>query len=222
MNNRHVTFAASDELYTYPRTPPSTSSSSSSLPSSPGPLTPPTINKYAYGTRPLPILNAPLDAPAPGGVYTANQALALYTAAAIDLAIDPFVTKLPPSLNAATLALPATHPALPKLLVQCRHLPWELTIEPSSQKQPFVTVGDFLKKLYEQLCMPVTAQELERVPADKRRAIRDAHRRRCKEVRGAKDVERRVDFLMEHRRFAGLSPPDDSGVAWRLSAKRPT
>ncbi|KAF8879366.1 hypothetical protein BD779DRAFT_1422667, partial [Infundibulicybe gibba] len=116
---------------------------------------------------------------------------------------------LPPSI----LGEAATIPSLHSIFIKCELLPWTISILPSSQT--FVTVADVLGGLYRALRTPVLPAEFKRAtPLDQTR-ITDAFYLRFEKLSGPqRDLEyqkgaKRIDFLMERRRFVGLSPLKD-------------
>ncbi|KAF4567336.1 hypothetical protein EYR40_006334 [Pleurotus pulmonarius] len=231
-NDRHVHFAAENDHYIYPTTP-SPSYSQSSLPSSPGLMTPPPIHAmpapptpYPFQPRPLPSLSpetTALYAPQPMPIVI-HPALDRPSAIGFDLRIDPFPTKVVRDLAPTELAKPATSPPLPQLRLKCKLLPWIIVVRPSSPKpNAFVTVSDVLAGTYTQLCEAVKQGEFGRVRGvDEMNAIRDAWQKRCHEVRGAVDVERRIDFLMNNTMFKGLSATEEAPDVLRLSVSPPS
>ncbi|TFY63875.1 hypothetical protein EVJ58_g2983 [Rhodofomes roseus] len=116
----------------------------------------------------------------------------------------------PSPLNPALLAEPATHPGLPSLTIICDMLPWSITITPS--RTHFVSVGDVLHALYRMLRLAVTETEVGVLPPDTRVRVHSAFHARHKMLPDARSRAeekqkgvKRVDFLMDLRRFAGLS-----------------
>ncbi|KAH9916022.1 uncharacterized protein B0H18DRAFT_1087395 [Fomitopsis serialis] len=201
---------------------PSPVHSDASLPSSVGIVTPPQF-AYAQLSPKFPSQYVP-SPPSPFGSlpYVAGHVMihpvlaAPHTALAWDLLLAPSTASIPgayttPSpLNPALLAEPATHPGLPSLTIICDLLPWSITITPT--RSHVVSVGDVLHALYRMLRIAVSQTELGVLPPDtltrvhgafhtRHKMLPDARSRAEEKQKGVK----RVDFLMDLRRFAGLS-----------------
>jgi len=202
---------------------PSPTFSNASLLSSPGPSTPPQflISPHRSPLKYQPYQPYVPDSPASFGSlpYVSGQVrihptlVAPHTPLAWDLMQPPqtahFAGTVPP-LNTALLSETATHPALPALTLICDLLPWSITVTPASGS--FVTVGDVLHVLYRTLRLSVSETELRCLHPDgqmrvhaafhtRHKLIADERLRKEEKAKGVK----RVDFLMEARRFAGLS-----------------
>lgn len=204
---------------------PSPALSNASLPSSDGPGTPPDHLQALYAS---PLKQQPflVDSPASlasfgslpyvSGPVRVHPALASPNAQlAWDMAQPSSTAYLfgtAPPLNSALLNQPATYPALPTLTLICDMLPWSITVTPSAGRSALVTLGDVLHALYRTLRLPVSEVELSILPPDgqarvhaayfaRHKLIADERLRKEEHAKGIK----RVDFLMEFRRFAGLS-----------------
>ncbi|KAH9836128.1 uncharacterized protein C8Q71DRAFT_760742 [Rhodofomes roseus] len=193
-----------------------------SLPSSVGIITPPQL-AYAQLSPKYPLQYVPGSPSSFGSLpYVAGHVMihpvlaAPRTALAWDLILPPSAANVPttygsPSpLNPALLAEPATHPGLPSLTIICDMLPWSITITPS--RTHFVSVGDVLHALYRMLRLAVTETEVGVLPPDTRVRVHSAFHARHKMLPDARSRAeekqkgvKRVDFLMDLRRFAGLS-----------------
>lgn len=201
---------------------PSPARSDTSLPSSAGLVTPPQFAfaplspKYSpqfVPGSPLPFGSFPYVA---GHVMIHPSLAAPLTALSWDLITSPSAATVPtppgsPSpLHPSLLAEPATHPSLPSLTVICDMLPWSVVITPA--RTHFVTVSDVLYALYRMLRTAVTETELSVLPPEtqtrvytafhaRHKVLQDARARAEEKQKGVK----RVDFLLDFRRFAGLS-----------------
>lgn len=125
------------------------------------------------------------------------------------------------SLSVRTFHEPATTPPLPFLTITCIHLPW--TIKVYSSNGIFVTLEDVFDSIYRSLRTNITGAEFNLFSKhdDQRRATR-AYEKRYRRLRNTRSYEgekrggmKRVDFLMGHTKFLGLSNsrhPDE----WQL------
>ncbi|EPS98262.1 hypothetical protein FOMPIDRAFT_59060 [Fomitopsis schrenkii] len=181
---------------------PSPARSDTSLPSSAGLITPPQFAFAQLSPKYSPQIHPALAAP--------------HTALAWDLITSPSAAAVPtargsPSpLHPSLLAEPATHPGLPSLTVICDMLPWSVSITPA--RTHVVTVGDVLYALYRMLRIAVTETELGVLPPETQTRVHTAFHTRHKMLADARARAeekqkgvKRVDFLLDFRRFAGLS-----------------
>lgn len=198
--------------------PPSPALSNASLASSPGPTTPPHLQYAQQLPQKQPFVP---DSPASFASFSSFDSLsyaasqvrihpalvAPHTTLAWDMLAPPSSLPLAPAL----LAEAATHPALPALTLICDILPWSIAIAPAPGRA-VVSVGDVLHSLYRILRLSVSQVELAYLHPDAQqrvhaafharyRLIRDEWQRQEERAKGVK----RVDFLMDARRFAGLS-----------------
>ena len=134
------------------------------------------------------------------------------SAVAYDLMEHPStITRNKYSLTVRTLREPATSPPLPFLTISSIHLPW--TIKVYSSNGQFVTLEDVFDSLYRSLRTNITRAEFNTFPRqeDQRRASRayEKRYRRFRNTRAYEDEKRggmkRVDFLMGHTQFLGIS-----------------
>lgn len=125
-------------------------------------------------------------------------------------------------ISSQVLYEPATIPSLPFISITSIHLPWAIRVHPSHGS--YVTVSDVFDCIYRSLRTNITTNEFDSIPLenDKRRATR-AYEQRYRRLRSvsAYDKEKRggmkrIDFLMGHTQFRGISPGSLSDD-WRLN-----
>ncbi|KAF9460202.1 hypothetical protein BDZ94DRAFT_1266623 [Collybia nuda] len=208
MSGRYVHFAYDS----YPPTPPSTFSNSSSLPSPGGPMTPPPLH---YKHAPLPAVPCQLNP-----ILAAPSAHNLH----YNMTLPPSTVQFHPTVPHHIRDEPATYPHVPRMTITSRSLPWSITVTPSG-KSVFVTVSDVFKAIYASLRVNMTSGEFAQLRSvDAQRQVNDAYRRRYRLIPNpsAYDEEkrqglRRVDFLAAMHCFAGLSPTKQGPDVWELS-----
>ncbi|EJF55821.1 hypothetical protein DICSQDRAFT_113850 [Dichomitus squalens LYAD-421 SS1] len=226
MPGKHVHFVD------VPSTPPSSTFTSSTLSSSPGPATPPQVY-YS-----LPSAKANAYAPphyAPGGI-SLHPILARQLGNATPLSWDmteaaesarPRLPSASHHLTNTMVCEPATYPALSSLVVMCEHLPWAITVVPTPHAlwaAPYVTVGDVLHTLYRTLRLGVTEYELDALEPATRDRIHRAYVSRYRRIAHPRDREtekakyvKRVDYLCDRTSFLGLSPVPNGNPAKGLA-----
>jgi len=213
MPGKHVTFSETNMVYSPPT--PSPSYSVTSLPSSAGPITPPSLYKPSL--------------PLPAGVLVRIHPTLGFNPHTPPLLFDLSIPRTaartntsPPShLSDRTLLEPATYPPVDRLTLITK-LPWTLTIAPSSQ--PFVAIIDVLEQLYRWLRLTVSQKEFDMESYDSQRAITAAFHQRFNRDRQTAAVEKkkglkRIDFLKGHNRFMGLSSTKDGPTVWALNVR---
>ena len=118
---------------------------------------------------------------------------------------------------------PATTPPMPFLTITSRHLPWIIDVYASNGS--FVTLGDVLNSIYCSLRTNITTYEFNSFPQqrDQVRATR-AYEQRYRRFRNAynNDEEKRagmkrIDFLMSHTKFHGISNNGLHPDQWQLN-----
>lgn len=192
---------------------PSPASSSSSLPSSEGPCTPPPLGfNSPYYRTPLPgtsIINPFLEPK--NGMFAAD--------------ITQHPAYLAHIIPAHVWDQPATQPSAPSMVVVCERLPWALTIYPTSSHRGYVTIRDVFDGLYTALRTPVLQAELATLPQAGKVIVTNAYLDRCKKIFDAEmfDMEmskgiKRVDFLGKHITFYGIKSGKVPG-RWDLMLK---
>lgn len=115
------------------------------------------------------------------------------------------------SLSTRTVRAPATTPHLPFLTITSIHLPWKIKVYASNGV--YVTLEDIFNSIYRSLRTNITSAEfnLFSTQDDQRRATR-AYEKRYRRFRNSTAYEeekrggmKRVDFLMGHTKFLGIS-----------------
>ena len=218
---KHVRFASTNQFLA----PPAGRTSRSPSPaSSTGPLTPPS---HAF-TLPGP---TPYAFPSPSKSRAAAHArlhplLEYSTSPSIiyDFVESPSaMSSRRERLSSRTLAEPATSPATQSLTLISPHLPWRIPV--TSHNGSFVTVADVVNAIHLCLKEQVSESEYKLLPtrADQERASA-AYRQRYRrhKDRRAYDEDkrrglRRIDFLMGHSKFRGLSGTDSGPTTWFLN-----
>ncbi|KAF8164071.1 hypothetical protein BJ912DRAFT_890300 [Pholiota molesta] len=214
MPGKHVHFNAAS--YAGSSTP-SPSFSTSTLPSSPGPFTPPPLGYGSpYRSAPLPGIEASLHSVLAAGP---NPAVA-YDLCYPPESLKPLIHTLPANI----FEQPATSPPVPFMEISCPKLPWRITVMPRSKKIGYVTIGDVFAALYRALRLNVSQEEFALVPsAEGQTIINNAYRFRYKRQPDAQSYQeekdkglKRVDFLGLQTRFMGLVPAKGGAEGWIL------
>jgi hypothetical protein len=206
---------------TYPPTPPSTYSHSSSLPSSDGPVTPPSMNYYGspHARAPLPSVASRIHGALSVATFSANI---FY-----DVSWPPSTAQLHPSISPHVLSEPATQPPLPCMTIIHRHLPWTIRVVPTHKPGTHVTIADVLDAIFHTLRLTATEAEYRKIPTQERQQrVESAYRRRYKRISDPSQYEkekgrgvRRVDFLAESNIFVGLSSTSRGPDVWELNVQ---
>jgi hypothetical protein len=117
-----------------------------------------------------------------------------------------------------TLGEAATNPSLPRIVLTCADLPYDVTVLPSmegvpSSATPAVSVRDLIFALYKNLRMPLTHQEYGLLSSDRQRALATAYNTRLDRIadptdrreEGSKGLKR-IDYLIAsgRTRFVGI------------------
>ena len=126
------------------------------------------------------------------------------------------------SISSWELCKPATNPALPFLTISSSRLPWIIKVYASNNS--FATVEDVLSSIYRSLRTNLTPSEFHklRYPTLQRRTAR-AYEERYRRQRSVRVYEKekyggmkRVDFLRGHTQFLGISNDGRQPEQWRL------
>ncbi|GLB42507.1 hypothetical protein LshimejAT787_1105220 [Lyophyllum shimeji] len=208
-----------------PPTPP-LSTASFSPASSAAPLTPPSYSSTLPGPSPY-IISFPTNAPTtyatPVRMHVLLQASGS-PALTFDLTQHPStITSHHKGISLRALSEPATKPPLSVITIVVAHLPWSIIVHPSNGT--YVTIADVLEGLYRKLRTNISAQEFHALPTEKdMRRVTAAYEQRYRRLRGSRECEdekrrgvRRVDFLMGHTRFMGLSSTSSGRDVWFLN-----
>lgn len=183
-----------------------------SLPSSGGPRTPvsaagSSLTGYALA-RIHPVLG--INQPSPMLEYDVSRPPST---------IKPNVATIPPHV----LNEPATNPPIPSMLIRCPHLPWAITILPTSTKH--VTVRDVFEGIYRSLRLAALQTEFQCLPsAQAKHSVNTAYILRYKRIDDseARQLEKskglkRVDFLGDRTLYTGLSSTMEGPHVWLLT-----
>jgi len=223
---KYVRFAYKNTFYSPLAVPtPNLSFSSSTVPSSSGPITPPSTMKGLPGPMPFvppyvpakPMHSSRYASPARPHPYLDTSAVTWdmrdHQSAA---------SRSHHSISNRTLCEPATNPPLPFLRITSQHLPWSIKVYSSNNS--FVTVDDVLSSIYRSLRTNVAPTEFNTLPSPKhqQRATR-AYEERYRRQRSARIYEaekrggmKRVDFLMAYTLFHGISNSGRHVEEWQL------
>ncbi|KAF5338433.1 hypothetical protein D9758_012227 [Tetrapyrgos nigripes] len=193
---------------------PSPSFSTSTLPSSIGPFTPPSAGSYHV---PLP------SSPGPTQV---NPLIALSAVPPVewDVAFPPSSAK--PSRGDITkhaLYKPATTPPQPEIRIVCSRLPWPIVVKPVGNTA-YVTISDVFLCIYESLRHNLGEHDYYHFTGEQRRHMSDSYIRRYSRFTGeAAFTEKskglkRIDCLGIYggTRFLGLSSTKEGPHVWQM------
>ena len=118
----------------------------------------------------------------------------------------------------------ATSPPVSLFTIECGLFPsldWLIEVE----KPDGVTVKDVLSGLYKSLRRRITPNEYALVPETQRKRIADSFYRRVRESPDPSHEQgrgvRRVDWLLKHTVFVGLTPSPEGPLTWTLTTKIP-
>ncbi|KAF8630282.1 hypothetical protein AX15_003016 [Amanita polypyramis BW_CC] len=139
--------------------------------------------------------------------------------------VDPpsAITSRRDGLSNRALSEPATCPPMQSLTLISPHLPWRISV--TARNGSFVTVFDVFDAVYRSLRMQAGESEFQLLPTrgDRDRASA-AYQQRYRSIRDRRvyDEEkraglRRIDFLMGHSKFRGLSRTDTGPTTWFLN-----
>ncbi|KAF9255130.1 hypothetical protein L218DRAFT_366393 [Marasmius fiardii PR-910] len=220
--HKRVRFSKTKTEYTIPTKRFSTHSSSS-LPSSNGPVTPPSYQVSLSS----PALYSPKPKPKLAMRDPRAHSLLAYSGSHhpllnfdVTLPISAMTARYHP-LPSSLLSESALSPAVPSLVLTTHHLPWSITIYPSNLN--YVTVRDVLEGIYRVLRKNVSHNEYGWITSHKEQSrVNEAYERRYSRIRdySASREEkqggvRRVDFLRGRTRFMGITPTSRANT-WEL------
>ncbi|KAK2462592.1 hypothetical protein APHAL10511_005325 [Amanita phalloides] len=220
MPEKHVRFASTND---YLAVPAGRASRSASPASSIGPLTPPSHTFPLPGPTPYALPSLTKSRTVNGRVHTLLE----YSTSPVigyDFIDPPSALKVRrEGVSSRLLSEPATSPPLQSLTLTSPHLPWRIPV--AARNGTFVSVFDVIDSVYRCLRTHVSESEYHLLPtrADQERA-NAAYRqryRRLKDPRAYDDEKRqglrRIDFLMGHSKFRGLSRTDSGPTSWFLN-----
>jgi len=126
------------------------------------------------------------------------------------------------SISSRVLCEPATNPPLPFLSITSRHLP--LSIKVYALNNLFVAVVDVYSSIYRSLRTNITSSEFNRfLSTNGQRCATRAYEERYRRQRSIRIYEeekrggmKRVDFLMDHTQFLGISNSRRHLEEWQL------
>ncbi|KAF8959347.1 hypothetical protein BDZ97DRAFT_1667301 [Flammula alnicola] len=133
------------------------------------------------------------------------------------------ITRNHHSISSRAFPEPATNPPMPFITITASSLPW--TIKVYASNRAFVTFEDVVDSVYRTLRTNITQSEFNSFPSasDQRRASR-AYEQRYRRQRNGRLYEeekrsgmKRVDFLMGHTRFLGISSSGRRPDEWHLN-----
>ncbi|KDR67080.1 hypothetical protein GALMADRAFT_80144 [Galerina marginata CBS 339.88] len=133
------------------------------------------------------------------------------------------ITRNHHTVSSRALCEPATNPPLGFISMTSPYLPW--TIKVYASNRSYVTLEDVYESIYRSLRANVTPSEFNSFPTpnDQRRATR-AYEQRYRRQRSTRIYEeekrggmKRVDFLMGHTRFLGISNNGRRPEEWHLN-----
>lgn len=220
---KQVRFAYQNLFHSPPT--PALSFSGSSISSDSGPVTPP----IPTHTLPVPYSAAyPPVKPIRRQTYTEpiRSHPLLRTAAPMtwDLVDHPSTARHTyQAISRRVLSEPATFPSTSFLRIDSPHLPWMVKVYASNGS--FVSLADVLDAIYHSLRKNITSQEFDSLPtSDDRRRATQAYEQRYRRQRSSQDYKtekqggmKRIDFLMGHTRFLGISNYSRRSGEWSLS-----
>jgi hypothetical protein len=221
MPGKHVHFALEAQYYDDFSPPSASSFLTSSLPS----------DNDASSSSGSPYHHSPLS-DLPSVPHSALVAGPLHFQYDLSLAPTPGVTLNHPTYHVSSLwDQPVTNPPTAVMEIDCKLLPWKITISPSrNSSYPYITFRDFFGCLYHNLRKQVKQAEYDQVKSTRLQAhIDNAYKRRYKRIADYDQYEqelqggvKRVDFLGEYVQFAGLSPSANGRSRWTLETATPT
>ncbi|KAF5378735.1 hypothetical protein D9615_006872 [Tricholomella constricta] len=224
MPGKHVRFSRVATVHSPPT--PSLSFSNVSSASSAAPLTPPSYIGSLPGPSPY-VVSFPT-----GSQTTSMKPVRIHAllqsssspALDFDLTLPPStITSRHQGISLRALSEPATNPPVSVITIIVPHLPWSITVRPSHGTH--VTVSDVLEEIYRKLRTNISSQEFHALPSEKdRQRVTAAYEQRYRRIRSSREYEdekrrgvRRVDFLMRHTRFMGLSSTSRGPDVWVLN-----
>lgn len=192
----------------------------------PTPITPPSTGYGLPGPSPYVVSYAPQNTTTsvPHAVHIYTHPMLDSSSITYDLMDHPstILTRNNYSLSVRTLRERATTPPLSYLTITSIHLPW--TIKVYASNGSYVTLEDVFDSIYRNLRTNITSAEFNLFSNqdDQRRATR-AYEKRYRRLRNTRAYDeekrggmKRVDFLMGHTKYLGLSNSSRHPDEWQL------
>ncbi len=219
MPGKHVHFSKPVKRVTFDVAP-SPASSISSLPSSAGPITPPSwpvvlppVRRHSHHHHAYP---PPPPAKPPPAQLHPMLVVSKPRAVNFDMTLHPsFVSTSYASLSSrpGLLSEPAISPPVSHMTLHVPSSTWRIDVRPKLNGA-YITVSDVLHALYNGLRENVRKEEFYSLPGkDAMKHVTAAYERRYKRVKGSRAAEderkagvKRIDFLLDRVWFAGLTP----------------
>lgn len=226
MSRNHVRFSRTTMVHS-PDTP-STCSGSLTPVSSSRPLAQPAVGQGLPGPSPY-MLTHPsgYPMPPPQHMYPAHvraHHLLEPSSMFFDMVDHPScITYHHRLVSSRVMSEPAFSQPIRTTMISVGHLPWKIPI--SASNDSYLTVHDVLHGIYKSLRNNIAPAEFSALPTpqDKQRATL-AYEHRYWRLRNSSEYEeekrrgmKRIDFLMEMTRFAGLSGTNYGPDAWVLN-----
>jgi hypothetical protein len=133
------------------------------------------------------------------------------------------ITRNHHSISSRTVCEPATNPPLGFITITTPYLPWTIKVHASNGS--YITLENVFDAIYRSLRTNITTSEFNSFSSqnDQRRATR-AYEQRYRRQRSTRIYEeekrggmKRVDFLMGHSRFLGISNTGHRPDEWQLN-----
>uniref|UniRef100_A0A8H7Y8Z0 DUF6699 domain-containing protein n=1 Tax=Psilocybe cubensis TaxID=181762 RepID=A0A8H7Y8Z0_PSICU len=230
--NKQVRFAYKNIFHSPPQTPtPALSFSTSTVPSSSGPITPPSAtplglpgpSPYSYVPSYAPVKQPTYPVPSRRSVHIRLHPYLEPNAVSWDIVDHPStMSRHHHPVSSRALCEAATSHPLASMKITCSYLPWTIKVHASNGS--YITLEDVFDAIYRSLRTNISQSEFNSLPSesDQRRATR-AYEQRYRRMRSSRHYEeekrggmKRVDFLMGRSRFLGISAgrrPDE----WQLT-----
>ncbi|KAF9501383.1 hypothetical protein BDN71DRAFT_1438919 [Pleurotus eryngii] len=208
---RKVRFSDKATVHHLPAVPPLSHSPAS--PASSGSLpTPPNLPYSLPGSTPYPFVLPPKPA------KPLHRRLQLHVALAgpqpnirYDCSYSPsHLSILNRHVSPHFASEPATYPPTTFMTISSPYLPWTLHVTP---RHGVISVSDVLHGIYGYLRTAIYPQDFERMSRGNQKRVRKAYENRYRRMRSSGDAAlektkgvKRVDFLMGHTVFMGLTP----------------
>ncbi|PPQ96886.1 hypothetical protein CVT26_005867 [Gymnopilus dilepis] len=228
---KQVRFAYKNTFHSPPpATPPPLSFSASTVPSSLGPITPPHVahglpgpSPFVMGTSSHSSSKLPPKSPSRYSGHVQPHYYLERNGLGWDMMDHPsMIIRKGHPISSRALREPATNPPLPFMIITTPYLPWSIKVHASNGS--YVTLEDIFDATYRSLRTNISQADFNSFPSqnDQRRATR-AYEQRYRRHRNARLYEeekrsgmKRVDFLMGHSRFEGISNNGRRPEEWHL------